>query len=339
MWQPGQTQVKQCGNRGRTLMRRLLLAACIMMPVAAHSGPRLDRIRADGIVHCGGAIRPGLAFPAPGGEWHGLEVDVCRAVAVAVLGPAGKADFHAYTQQNNSYDPVRQGKDDIAFLTAAEMLAGRVLPHVLPGPPVFFVTTGVMVMAADPAQRVADLGGKRICGEPGTGPERNLAAWFQAHGLALAFSPFQESDEMLDAFYSGRCERLVNETTSLAAIRLQAAADEHEARILPDVVAAVPLLATTPRGDDDWAAITGWTVQTLIRAEMRTGPGGAADGLPLAGPALGLPAGWQAAVVAATGSYADIFRRNLGAGSPLDLPRGLNALWNDGGLLCPPITE
>ena len=127
----------------------LLLAACL--PFAAHAGPVLDRVRQSGIVHCGAPVRPGLAIPDRDGNWHGLDVDMCRAVAVAVLGPAAKIDFHPYASMTRTFDAVRSGQDDISFLTASEILAERALPAVLPGPPVFFLTTSMLVLAASPA--------------------------------------------------------------------------------------------------------------------------------------------------------------------------------------------
>ena len=323
-------------------MLRILLGLCLCLaPLASQAGNRLDRIRSEGVLHCGATIRPGLAFPARDGVWYGLEVEICHAAAVAILGPQAKVEFHAYTLQDSTYDPVRHGGDDLSFLTASEVLAGRLLSAVLPGPPVFYTTSGILVMDQSPAHHVADLAEKRICAEPGTGPERSLQAWFAQHRLPLHFFMFQESDEMLDAFYGDRCEAVAHDTVNLAAIRLQASADGHEARLLPEPLAAVPVMATTPRGDDDWAAVVAWTVQTLIRAETlgAEGPGGGAEPLPLAGKPLGLSAAWQADILKAVGSYGQIYRRNLGEDSPLGLPRGLNALWTDGGLMCPPFTE
>ncbi len=323
------------------MRRSLLLVACIALPTAAQAGKVLDRIRAEGVLHCGASIRPGLAFPGPNRVWHGLEVDVCRAAAIAVLGPQAKFDVDDYTLQQSSYDPVRRGGDELSFLTASEMLYADVLPFVLPGPAVYYATSGVMVKQDSPAHHLAELEGVNICAEPGTGPERSLDAYFAARHMKLSFSMFQESDEMLDAFYGSRCDAVAHDTTSLAAIRLQAEHDGHDTRILPEPLAAVPVMATTPRGDDDWSAIVGWTVQTLIRAETlgTDGPGGGPTPLALAGPALGLSNGWQAEIVKAVGHYGQIYARNLGDESPLELPRGLNALWTDGGLMCPPFSE
>ena len=327
----------------RPSLKGVLLAGALLALAApqARAGAVLDRLRQEGVLHCGATIRPGLAFPAADGTWQGLEVELCRAAAVAVLGPGARIAFHGYTDVAASFEPVRQGSDALSFLTASEMLAQGLLPAVLPGPAVFYRAAGVMVMDGSPARNLADLRDQRVCAEPGTGPERSLNAWYAAHAISIAFFPFQEPEEMQDAFYGGRCVAVANDLVSLAALRLQARADAHPARLLPDVLAAVPVFATTPRGDGDWSAVVAWTMQTLLRAQTQgqPGPGGGGDPLPLSGAALGLSPGWQAAVVQAVGSYGAIYDRTLGAGSPLGLPRGLNALWTEGGLMCPPFTE
>ena len=313
------------------------LAACALLfcsigACAASAGAVLDRVRTAGVVRCGAVIRPGLAFPAPDGTWHGLEADICRAIAVAVLGPDGRYEVHAYAPVTRSFDAVRAGEDDVSFLTTSEILGEHALSSVLPGPAVFYSTSAVMVPAASPARHLADLAGMTVCAEPGTGPERTLIAWSDKHRAGLHVFMFQESDEMLDAFYSGRCDAIAHDAVNLAAIGLQAAADGHRARLLPEPLAAAPVLATTPRGDGDWAAIAGWTVATLLQDAD-------AESLPLAGAPLGLADDWQAAVLKTVGTYRDIYGRTVGAGSPLDLPPGLNAVWNEGGLICPPVSQ
>ena len=325
----------------RALAGVAALLGCVIPGLDARAGRVLDTIRAQGVVHCGASLRPGLALPASDGTWHGLEVDLCRAVAVAVLGPNAKIEFHGYTIQLSSFNPVRRGDDAVSFLTGSEVLYSHTLATVLPGPPIFYATSGVMVLRDSPLQHLQDARDKRVCAEPGTGPERSLNAWYTARNIPIHFFMFQESDEMLDAFYGGRCEAIAHETTSLAAFRLQAEADGHEARQLAEPLAAVPVMATTPRSDPDWAAIVTWTVETLLRGETIgvADAGGGPEPLPLAGEALGLAGDWQDAVLKAVGNYGDIYRRNLGSESPLDIPRGLNALWTEGGLFCPPFTE
>ncbi len=317
------------------------LAAWLAAGRAATAGDVLDRIRSEGVLRCGGEVRPGLAFPARDGSWQGLEVELCRAMATAVLGRHGRSQFHGYTDAAASFSPVRRGDDAVAFLTVPETLAQNLLASVLPGPPVFFLDSGAMIHAGSAAQRLEDLSGQRVCAEPGTGPERTLRAWFAAQAVAIRFVPFQEAEEMQDGFYNGHCDAVLAELPRLAALALQANADGHPARLLPDSVGSNPILAATPLSDSQWSAAVAWAVATLQRAETlgQPGPGGGADPLPLPAAPLGLPDGWQAAMLASAGSYADIYRRTLGAGSPLNLPRGPNALATAGGLISPPFTE
>ena len=319
----------------------LLIGLVVWLPAAALAGPVVDRVRQAGVLDCGGVIRPGLAYPALDGGWHGLEVDICHAIAVAVLGSPARFVFHGYSEVAAGFDPLRRGEHAVAFLTTSEMLAQNLLADLVPGPPVFFTASGVMVHAGSTAARLTDLAGQRVCVEPGTGPERVLGRWFAAQGVRVELIPFQEAEEMQDGFYSGHCDAIGNELPRLAALRLQADAAGPPARLLQDAVGAAPILAATPGSDGQWSAVVVWAIVTLQRAETlgQPGPGGGNDPLPLAGAALGLAPGWQATMLAATGSYAAAYDRNVGAASPLELPRGLNALWTAGGLFCPPFSE
>ncbi len=323
----------------RRWLRALTIAAVLLGSVApAWAGSILDRVREARVVRCGGVSRPGLSAPGYGGAWEGLEVDVCRAVAVAVLGANGRAEFRPEVAESDMRR-VSGGNDDVSFLTASEIVTDHLTGAVLPGPPVFYETHGVMVHADAHPTRLPELEGSMICAEPGTGPERSLHAYFAAKHLPFRFSMWQESEEMVDAYSVGRCPAIAGEMTTLAALKREADAAGHPSRILPDPLAVTPVLATTPTGDADWARIVNWTVMTLLAAETRAGDPANARALPLSGGALGLSEGWQAAVVAATGDYLDIYRRNLGADSRLDLPRGVNALCDAGGLMCPPFVE
>jgi len=305
----------------------------------AASAGTLDRVRAEGVLRCGGVIRPGLAFPTSDG-WHGLTVEICRAVAVAAIGPGARIEFHGYAL-GPDFARARRGDDALSFLTTSELLANDLAGAVNPGPPVFYATDGVMVWESSPARHLADLSGVMVCAEPGTGPERALAAWFRAHRLTLNFSGWQEAEEMMDAFNVGRCPAIAQETTALAALRLTSEREGHPARILPEPLSATPVLAVTGLNEGAWSAVVAWTIYTVMRAERAAsdGPGGGADALGIRAASLGLADGWQASVIKAVGDYGAIYRRNLGDESPLELPRGLNADWEDGGLLCPPWAE
>ncbi len=319
---------------GRCLGALAIAVVVLWSSTEARAGAVLDRVRRAGVVRCGAVERPGLAARSAEGAWRGLDVDLCRAVAVAVLGPEGRPMFQPDVAESDMRR-VSAGTEDLSFLTASEIVTDGLAGAVMPGPAVFYEPHGVLVRADARAARLPELEGSMICVEPGTGPERSLRAYFAAKHITFRFSMWQETVEMLDAFAVGRCPAIAGELTSLAAFKLSADAAGRKSRILPDSLAVAPVLATTPRGDAEWAVIVGWTVRTLLAAE----PVAAAAPLSIAGPAIGLAEGWQARVVAAVGSYADIYRRNLGSDSPFHLPRGVNARWDAGGLMCPAVVQ
>lgn len=311
--------------------------------IAASAGPvhaqpaesTIDRVRREGVLRCGSAIRPGLAFPAADQSWNGLLVDICQAVASATIGPGARIDYTGYAP-GAAFGRAR-GADDLAFLTGGEIFANSLFDGVQPGPAVFVVTSGVMVWTDSRLQHVADLGSGAadagVCAEPGTSAERNLMAYAAGHGMTLRYSGWQELEEMTDAFDVGRCPAMAGELTALAALRLYSDAAGHPARILPETLGATPMLAVTGQGDPRWSALVAWTVQALLASDD---PRAAA--LPLDGAAIGLAPGWLARLTQA-GTYAAIFDRDLGAGSVLGLPRGVNARWDAGGTLLPASVE
>ncbi len=309
----------------RPLLIALLLAAS---PAAAAT---VDQVRAAGVLHCGGAPRFGLAGPAAAGGMAGLEVDLCKAIAAAVLGDGARSEFHPYALAQD-FERLRRGDDAVAFVTGSELLANSLLDAVVPGPAVFHQANGVMVAADHPAQHLSDLAGTMVCAEPGTGPERTLLSYFRSRGIAISYSGWQEEEEMLDAFEVGRCPAVALEMTALAAQRADGLPGGRTIRILPEPLSATPILAVTGIDDARWAAIVAWSVQAVMQQ------GAGAEPLPMPGQSLGLTPGWQARA-AAGGAYDALLARNLGAGSPLRLPAALDASWRDGGLTCPPGAE
>jgi general L-amino acid transport system substrate-binding protein len=325
-------------GRVRARLSAILLALCALALAApAHAGSVLDRVRATHTVRCGATARPGLASEETAA---GLLPDICRAVAVAVLGPSAQAAFHIY-DADVDFDAVRNGADDVFFLDATAVAAQHLAGKLVPGPTVYIETISVMVKDADPAQHVADLAGKPICFMLGDAAQRNLEAWFAARSLPFMRMGYQEEGEMTDAFDSRVCRGLAAETTTLAEYRLGGDMQQAGGRILPEALTEFPILAMTGTQDAQWSAVVAWTVDTLIAAEAprQDWSAGGVDALPLALPELGLPDDWQRQVIAAVGSYGDIYRRHLGAASPLKLPPGPNASWRDSGLMLAPHAE
>ena len=311
-------------------MVRYILVA-LALATSSASSATIDRVRADGVLHCGGVPRPGLAFPSRDGGVAGLEIDLCRSIAAAVLGKDARIEFHPYVV-GQDFERLRRGDDAVAFLTGSELSANGLLDAVVPGPAVFHQTNGVMVMADHPARHLPDLAGTMICAEPGTGPERTLLAYFRRRGATIRYSGWQEEEEMLDAFDVGRCPAMALEMTELAARRADAEARGRSVRILPEPLSATPVLAVTGLDDARWAAIVGWSIQTVMQ------PNGSAGALPVPGAGLGLAPDWQAAARSG-GAYDTMVARNLGASSALRLPPALDASWRDGGANYPPSIE
>jgi general L-amino acid transport system substrate-binding protein len=305
----------------------------------AQAGPIVDRIRADGVIHCGGVSRPGLVGQSPDGRTAaGLYLDLCRAIGAALLGPEDRIEFHPY-DSDRAFDRARGGADDLSFLDGSEIIEQKLAAKTTPGPPVVFVSTAAMVREHSPAKSLADLAGTTVCFYQGSNAHRNLEGWMAAHKLDFVRMAYMEYGELYDAYDAGVCEAQVGETGDLAAARL--AAKSARSRILPEPLETFPVLAVTPSSDPQWSAIVAWAVAALERSELPARPW-AADGvssLPIAGQDLGLTPGWQARVVGAAGTYADIYARNLGERSRLKLPRGPNAPVEAGGLFVTPFRE
>jgi len=303
----------------------------------AHAGPVVDRIRAEGAIRCGGVSRPGLVGQRPGGrEASGLYLDLCRAIGAALLGPEGRIAFHPY-DFDAAFDLVRDGRDDLAFLDGSEILDERLAGRTLLGPAVAFVSTGVRVSVDSPVRTLADLAGRSVCFYQGSGAHRTLEAWMAARKLDFTRMPYTEYGEMDDAFAAAKCDAEAGETGDLAIASLSG---KRPSRILPEPLASFPVFAATPASDPQWAAIVAWAIVTVQRAGLPAGPwtARAEASAPEAGD-LGLSDDWAKRVLAAAGSYADIYDRNLGDRSPLRLPRGPNAPAEAGGLFVTPFRE
>lgn len=319
-------------------------AAAILLPltlaVPAQAGPVLDRVKATRTIHCGATERPGLLDRAEDGAMSGLLVDLCRAVGTAAAGSGVTVDAHAY-YADETFDAVRKGSDDLFFLTGAEMVEQKLAGAILPGPPVFFETSAVMVPDGSPARGLADLAGAPVCFMQGEPAHHHLEAAFAARHLPFVRMGYQEPIEMDDAFDAGRCTAVAGAATELAAIRLDGGPTRRSARLLAEPLAATPILLATGTADARWSAVAAWTLATLQAVDRPTvdWTAGGLAALPLESAAPGLAPGWQSQVLAATGSYAAVLRRTVGEGSPLRLPAGPNASGARGGLMSAPTAD
>ncbi|MEH1911775.1 hypothetical protein [Nostoc sp.] len=306
----------------------------------AQAGSVIKRVKEHNVVRCGSVERTGLATEADSGGWSGLNVDVCRAIAAAVLGSSDRIEYHQY-ETPKDFDAVRNQQDDVYFLTGSEINEQKLAGKVLPGPTVFVESHAVMVASTSAVHHVSDLAGESICFMIGSSVERSLTAYFGALHKNWFRRAFSEDGEMIDTYNVQNCHAIAGEITTLANIRLDSGVNRLSSRILPESLTTFPVIAATGTEDAQWSAIVAWTVHTLINAERPETPwyAGGAGALPISAPELGLDQEWQRRVLTSVGNYGDIFDRHLGKGSLLKLDRELNANHFRGGLLLSPFLE
>ena len=321
---------------GAAIMFALTLALCPL----AHAGPIVDRIKSSGVVRCGGVPRPGLVGQSTDAQGAGgLYLDLCRAVGAALLGGEGRIEFHPY-DSDKAFARVTDGADDLFFLDGSDIADHRLAGAVTLGPAVYFVSTAAMVHGDSAVRQLSDLAAKSICFYQGDNAHLNLEASMTDRRLDYVRMGYMEYGELHDAYNARICDAQVGESGDLAAARLEERA-APASRILVEPLATFPVFAVTPANDPQWSAIVAWAIYALQRAELPATPWTAAGILSLGveGRDLGLAGDWLKHIVGVAGSYADIYARNLGEGSPLRLPRGPNAPAELGGLFVTPYRE
>jgi general L-amino acid transport system substrate-binding protein len=318
----------------------LVFIAVSLTSAPALAGPVLDRIRAEGVVRCGGVERPGLIAVEDNGKAAGLELDLCRAIAAVELGPDGRLEFRRYDSAK-AFAEARAGKDDVSFLTGREMIDNGLTGKMIAGPTVFVETMSVMAPNDSPIQHLEQLANHPICFALLQRAQDHLSSWFAARHLDFVRMGFQEDGEMNDAYAANYCGGLAGEATTLADTRATGERAKSQHRFLPETLASYPIVAATDVQDGEWAAIVAWTIDTLVQAETTETEWtlGGLNSLRVNAPELGLGQGWQKRLVDQVGTYADLYERNLGAKSELKLPRGANTPVASGGALAAPYTE
>jgi general L-amino acid transport system substrate-binding protein len=268
----------------------------------AQAADILERVHASGNIRCGAEERPGIAAVDQHGQLIGLAVDVCRAVAIAVLGSNGHIFFRIYGAPAD-FDAIKQGEEDVAFLTSDAIAEQSLATRVVRGPAVFSGPITLMVPDASPVQRVADLQNKSVCVMIGSAGQRALEAVVRQQHLSIARLAFQEDVEMLDGYNVQRCQAVVGEATQLAVMRQTGGINHLTSRLLAQPLAFDPVLATSDADDTPWAALVARVIDSLIQADAT--PDDDIAKVP------GLRPDWQRDVTAAVGGYGAMLQRNL----------------------------
>ncbi|WP_298236266.1 amino acid ABC transporter substrate-binding protein [uncultured Azohydromonas sp.] len=331
-----------------------LAAALAFSATPALAGKTLDAIKQRDQVVVG--VSTGVAgFSAADsqGRWSGFDVDFGRAFAAAVLGDANKVRWVPLSSQQR-FTALQSGEVDVLSRNTSFTLTRDASLGLHQTAINFFDGQGFMVPAKTKVKSARQLKGASVCLQSGTTTEKNLTDFSRTHNLNLKPVVFEKIEAANAAYFSGRCQAYTTDASGLAAIRSREAKDPKEHVILPELISKEPLGPLVRRGDDEWFAIVKWVVYGLIEAEEAGITQANADKLkaestdPVVqrllgksddmGKLLGLDRDWLLRAVKAVGNYGEIYERNVGEKTPVDLPRGKNALWNQGGLLyAPPV--
>lgn len=307
----------------------------------------LATVKSRGSVSCG--VSTGLAGFSQkdeNGNWSGLDVDVCRAVAAAVFGDATKVQYKPLTAKER-FTALQSGEIDVlsrntTWTHTRDTSLGLNFAGVN-----YYDGQGFMVSKSLGVNSAYELDGASVCIQAGTTTELNLADFFRANNMSYTAITFDTSDQTRTGFETGRCDILTSDQSQLYALRI-GLEDPSSAVVLPEVISKEPLGPVVRQGDDEWFNIVKWSLSAMIEAEFlgidSYGVDDARDnGSPAkkrlmgsegdAGEKLGLSADWSYNIIKQVGNYAESFERNVGSGSPLQIARGLNAQWNNGGIL------
>ncbi len=332
----------------------LALAAGLVFSQAALAGKTLDAVKQRGSVNCG--VTNGVAgFSAPDsqGNWSGLDVDTCRAVAAAVLGDASKVNFVPLNSQQR-FSSLQAGEIDILARNTTWTLSRDASLGFHFTTITYYDGQGFLVPKKLKLTSVKQLRNAEICTQAGTTNEKNVADYFRANNIKVKTVVFESFEASFKAFFSGRCQAFTTDSSALAGLRNKEAKNPDDYVILPELISKEPLAPLVRRGDDEWFAIVKWVPNALIEAEEAGITQANVDALRATskdpavqrilgssedmGKLLGLHKDWAYNAVKAVGNYGEIFERNIGPNSVLKLPRGANKLWSQGGLIyAPPV--
>ncbi len=336
----------------RTLLSIALGAAVSIAAVTAANAGTLEDVKAKGFVQCGVSQGlPGFSNPDDKGNWVGIDVDVCRAVAAAIFGDASKVKFTPLSAKER-FTALQSGEIDMlsrntTWTATRDTALGLNFAGVN-----YYDGQGFMVRKKLGVTSALQLNGAAVCTNTGTTTELNVADFFRSHKMQYEVVAFEKSDEVVKAYDEGRCDVYTTDRSGLAAQRLKLKnPDEH--MVLPEIISKEPLGPVVRQGDDQWFNLVKWTLFAMLNAEelgvtsknvdeMKGSSNPAIKRLlgveGKYGENLGVSNAWAYNIVKQVGNYGESYDRNVGPKTPLGLACGLNALWNKGGIqYAPPI--
>ena len=332
--------------RTKTTVSVGVFALALGIAGSAQAGT-LEDVQARGTLNCVVSTGiAGFAYPDDAGEWHGFDIDFCRANAAAVLGDP-KAIKAVTSTGKTRFTKLNAGEGDVLWrnttVTFSRDVGVKLRFHGIN----YYDGQGFMTRKDLGVSSASELDGASVCIQTGTTTELNLADYFHANGMKYEAVTIETNDEARQNYLAGRCDVYTTDASGLAATRSTFTDPENHV-ILPEIISKEPLGPATRHGDDQWSDIVTWVLNATVTAEEKGVTMGNVDDMKAnskdpevlrllgvegnQGAELGLSVDWAYNIVKAVGNYGEIFERNIGVNTPIGLARGLNALWTDGGL-------
>jgi general L-amino acid transport system substrate-binding protein len=330
------------------MKRGVLVAALLAVGVSSASAATLDTVKQRGTLVCGVSTGfAGFSMPDSQGNFKGLDVDYCKALAAGVLGDASKVRYVALTAQNR-FTALQSGEIDVLYRNSTQTFLRGTTLGLRQGPVNFYDGQGFVVKKDTGVKELKDLKGATVCVAQGTTHEVTLGDYGRANGIDWKPLVFDRVDTMYQTFFGGRCDVMTQDASALAGAVATAAPNPADYLVLPTTISKEPLGPFTRNGDEVWSDIITWLHYGLVEAEELGVTQANVDEMAKSsaptvqrllgvsgdlGSRLGLDNKWMQQALKATGNYGEIFERNVGQASPLKLERGLNASWTKGGLM------
>lgn len=328
------------------ILTSLFIAGTAIAVSTAASAGTLEDVTSKGFIQCGVSQGlPGFSNPDEAGNWTGIDVDLCRAVAAAVLGDASKVKFSPLSSKER-FTALQSGEIDLLSRNTTWTLVRDTALGLNFAGVNYYDGQGFLVRTDLGVKSALELDGASACVQIGTTTELNLSDYFRANNMKMELVAFEKADEVVAAYDAGRCDVYTTDQSGLAAQRTKLE-DPSAHMVLPEIISKEPLGPVVRHGDDKWLDIVKWSLYAMVEAEdlgitssnvdqMKTSDnpgirrflGTEGDG----GKGLGVSADWAYNIIKQVGNYGESFDRHVGPSTTLRLERGLNALWKDGGL-------
>jgi len=328
------------------------LALAAGLSTNAATAQTLKTVKDRGLLSCGVSQGlPGFSSPDDKGNWTGIDVDVCRAVAAAIFDDPIKVKFVPLSAKDR-FTALQSGEIDVLSRNTTWTLSRDTSLGANFTGVTYYDGQGFLVKKSLKVNSALELNSASVCVQTGTTTEQNLADYFKGNNMKYEVIAFGTADETVKAYESGRCDVFTSDVSQLYAERLKLSNPADHA-VLPEVISKEPLGPMVRHGDDQWFDLVKWTLFAMVDAEelgvtqKNVGEMAKSDKPELKrafgtdgnlGEQLGLTKDWFSRIVKAVGNYGESFDRNVGSGSKLGIARGLNQLWNKGGIqYAPPI--